>query len=274
MANWLTQLDAVMIGRMERKIRAVTFDLWQTLLLEDGKLGRKRAELRISGTSNALTSAGYRFSDERLWEAYWNCAKACNVIRSKGLDVSFGEQIDIFIEQIQSGQSLDLPRSLVTEISTTYDEAFLAYPLSLDPDAVATLAKLKDQGYALGLISNTGMTPGSTFRVYMDQLGILAYFDTLVFSNEVRLSKPAPEIFHIALDALRVSSDMAIHVGDDRAKDVAGAKAAGMRSIWISRPAESYETRTPKDKSDTVTPDVTVSRLGDVVGAIAGLARG
>ena len=274
MANWLTQLDAVMIGRMERKIRAVTFDLWQTLLLEDGKLGRKRAELRISGTSNALTSAGYRFSDERLWEAYWNCAKACNVIRSKGLDVSFGEQIDIFIEQIQSGLSLDLPRSLVTEIATAYDKAFLDYPLPLDFDAKATLAKLKDQGYTLGLISNTGMTPGATFRVYMNQLGILAYFDTLVFSNEVRLSKPAPKIFDIALDALGVSSDMAVHVGDDRAKDVAGARAAGMRSIWISRPAESYEARTPKDLSDAVTPDVTVSRLGDVVEAIDRLAAG
>ena len=274
MPNWLTRRDTAIIGPMARDIRAVTFDLWQTLILEDGKLGRKRAALRISGTSKSLTGAGYSFSDERLWEAYWSCAKACNDIRSKGLDISFGEQIDIFIEQIQAGLSHELPKSRVTEIATTYDEAFLEYPLSLDPDAAATLAKLKEQGYALGLISNTGMTPGTTFRVYMEQVGILAYFDTLVFSNEVRLSKPAPEIFHIALDALGVSSDMAVHVGDDRAKDVAGAKATGMQAIWISRPAESYEARNPKDQSDTVTPDVTVSRLGDVVGAIAGLARG
>ena len=67
---------------------------------------------------------------------------------------------------------------------------------------------------------------------------------------------------------------MAVHVGDDRAKDVAGAKATGIRSIWISRPAESYEARNPKDQSDTVTPDVTVSRLGDVVEAIDRLAAG
>ena len=61
MSNWLTRLDTAMIGRMARKIRAVTFDLWQTLLLEDGELGRKRAELRISGTSKALTNAGLPF---------------------------------------------------------------------------------------------------------------------------------------------------------------------------------------------------------------------
>jgi len=268
-----------MIGRMSketndpRAIKAVTFDLWQTLLLEDRDLGQRRAQLRIDGATEALRDAGHRFSQEHLWEAYRSCANACNAIRSRERDISFAEQVEIFIEQIRVGLSRELPQRAVKGIAEAYDQAFLRFPSPLHADAKATLAELKEKGYALGLISNTGMTPGATFRVYMERVGILSFFDTLVFSDEVRLAKPSEKVFHLALDALGVSPDMAVHVGDDRAKDVAGAKLAGLRAIWVPRPRESYHELDLVTPADGPPADVTVECLAEVVGALEELAR-
>lgn len=251
---------------------AVTFDLWQTLLLEDRELGLKRAQLRIDGAYEALRDAGWEFSTEHLWEAYRSCALACNATRAQGDDISFAEQIDIFIERIGPGLYGELSRETVQRIGVAYDRAFWGYPPSLHPQAAATLGRLKEMGYSLGLISNTGMTPGATFREYMEQLGILGYFDALVFSDEVRLAKPSQKIFRLTLEALEASTGRAVHVGDDRTNDVAGAKLAGLKAIWISS-AGGPEVDTVGAQSGS-TADVTVSDLGEVVNAVKSLVSG
>ena len=51
-------------------IEAVTFDLWQTLILDDRELGRARTRRRLEGALEALTGAGYDFSFEQIQEAY------------------------------------------------------------------------------------------------------------------------------------------------------------------------------------------------------------
>ena len=57
-------------------------------------------------------------------------------------------------------------------------------------------------GLKIGLISNTGMTPGTTFRAHLENIGLLGFFDVLTFSDEVKLSKPSEEIFRLTLRAL------------------------------------------------------------------------
>lgn len=54
---------------------------------------------------------------------------------------------------------------------------------------------------------------------------------TIVDSHHVGVSKPDPAIFQIALDALRVSADQVVHVGDSVRFDVAGARATGIRAL-------------------------------------------
>ena len=254
-----------------KALAAVTFDLWQTLILEDRELGLKRAQLRIDGAYEALSDAGREFSPEHLWEAYRNCALTCNATRAQGNDISFAEQVDIFIERIGPGLYRELSDETVQRIGTAYDRAFCSYPPPLHPQAAATLSRLKEMGYSLGLISNTGMTPGATFRRYMEQLGVLGYFNALVFSDEVRLAKPSQKIFRLALETLEASTSRTVHVGDDRTNDVEGAKMAGLKAIWISN-AGGSEVDTAAAQSGLI-PDVTVSGLGEVVDAVEALAN-
>jgi len=122
-------------------------------------------------------------------------------------------------------------------------------------------------GLRIGLISNTGMTPGVTFRSYLEQQGMLGYFDTLTFSDEVKLAKPSLKIFELTLRSLGAAPEQAVHVGDHVANDVVGAKRCGLKTVWITG---FYEREDPLDPDSE--PDATVEQLGMVVPAIARLA--
>jgi putative hydrolase of the HAD superfamily len=61
---------------------------------------------------------------------------------------------------------------------------------------------------------------------------MLKYFDGWAFSDEVGVYKPDPAIFARALTSLGdVPADRALHVGDLRRTDIAGARAIGMTSV-------------------------------------------
>ena len=62
--------------------------------------------------------------------------------------------------------------------------------------------------------------------------GLYNHLGSLAFSDEVGVYKPEPEIFRVALAGLGVDNPVgAIHVGDLRRTDVAGARALGMTTV-------------------------------------------
>ena len=249
------------------KITAVTFDLWQTLLLDNRELGRARAQVRLEGTQEALAKWGEKYELEHIREAYRACYRHCHQIREQLLDVSFREQVEIFIENIQSGLVDRLDEETVQEISRVYADSFFIHPPVPHVDAVAVLRDVKAMGLGVGLISNTGMTPGVTFRRFLEQKGMLKYFDVLTFSDEVKLAKPSNEIFLMTLDSLGASPGQGVHVGDHVQNDVVGAKRCGLKTIWITG---FYENEDPTDPNTE--PDATVAQLAQVVPAIADIA--
>ena len=85
------------------KITAVTFGLWQTLLLDNRELGRARAQIRLEGAQTALARFGESYDIENIREAYRACYQECRRIREQSLDVSFREQVESFIDNIDDG---------------------------------------------------------------------------------------------------------------------------------------------------------------------------
>ena len=249
------------------EITAVTFDLWQTLLLDNRELGRARAQVRLEGTQEALGRASVVYDLEHNREAYRACYRECRRIRDQNLDVSFRDQVEMFINNIDVGMVDRLDEETIQEIIRVYADSFFVHPPVPHSDALSVLGDVKAMGLRIGLISNTGMTPGTTFRRYLDQQGMLKYFDTLTFSDEVKLAKPSDEIFLLTLRSLGADPPETVHVGDHVQNDVVGAKRCGLKTVWITG---FYENENPSDP-DTM-PDVTVDGLAEVVPAIAGLA--
>jgi len=245
-------------------ITAVTFDLWQTLLLDNRERGSARAMVRLEGTQQVLRNFGEAYDLEHIREAYRTCYQHCRLIRESGLDVSFQEQIEIFVNKISDGQVARLDPESLQEITRVYADSFLTHPPVPHTQAVPVLEGIKAMGLRIGLISNTGMTPGTTFREFMDQHGMLDYFETLTFSDEVKLAKPNKEIFSMTLNAMGAAPSETIHVGDHVINDVVGAKRLGMKTVWITG---FYEREDPADPDSE--PDSTVGDLGLVAGAVA-----
>jgi len=206
---------------------------------------------------NTLNGIRNRVRDESCFTLLPNYL---NEISKAGLYEGRGNSGIIFSQIIQ-GFALEFTKQKITCV---YDQSFCAYPTPLHPDALSILSRVKREGFKIGLISNTGMTPGRTVRSYMDKVGILQFFNVLVFSDEVHIAKPAKEIFDLALNQMGASPAQAVHVGDDRVKDVAAAKIAGLKAIWVPRfVQDQLPTYFP--------PDASVEDLADVVDAIIAL---
>ena len=245
------------------QIIAVTFDLWQTLLLDNRELGRERAQLRLEGTQDALKRVGENYSIEHLREAYRACYRHCHQVREDNLDVSFQEQVDIYINFISPGLADRLPQEIIQEITLAYSDAFFVYPPVPHAQSGAVLEGIKDMGLRIGLISNTGMTPGTAFRKFLDQHKLLHYFHTLTFSDEVKLAKPSDQIFKLTVESLHTTPEQTVHVGDHVINDVQGAKQVGMRTVWIEGFYEREDPTDPKTEPDIAVPD-----LSEVVSAV------
>lgn len=94
-----------------------------------------------------------------------------------------------------------------------------------------TIHWIKAQGFKLGLISNT-MFRGEMHINDLQHYGIANHFDAMLFSCEVNLWKPNPDLFQLMLDKLGVSDPTtAVYIGDDPNSDIPGAKALGMKTV-------------------------------------------
>lgn len=101
----------------------------------------------------------------------------------------------------------------------------------LYPETEAVLRQLKAQGLELGIISNFD----SRLFPVLRGLGIEQFFDTITISSLSQAAKPAPKIFHLALEKHAVDPEDAVHVGDSLKEDVEGATKAGLTGVLIDR---------------------------------------
>ena len=248
------------------ELKAVTFDLWQTLLLDNRELGRARTLVRLEGAQSVLARLGMDFDLETIRLGYRACYRECQRVREEHRDLSFRQQVEFFIDQIEDGLLSRLDAEAVDEIEGIYSDSFFVHPPLPHRDAVAVLRDVKAMGLSVGLISNTGMTPGVAFRRFLEEKGMLGYFDTLTFSDEVLLSKPSDEIFLMTLRAMGATPEQSIHVGDHVKNDVVGANRCGLKTVWITGFYENEDPANPETR-----PDETVDQLAHVVPAIAKL---
>ena len=98
----------------------------------------------------------------------------------------------------------------------------------LMPGVRETLAEVRARGWHVGVISNWD----ERLRPLLRNVG-LKDWDSVTISCEVGVEKPGREIFLAALRTAGVEAGEAVHVGDSRAEDVAGAEAVGMRAVWV-----------------------------------------
>ena len=117
------------------------------------------------------------------------------------------------------------------DIARTYRCAYETASQPL-PGAGSLLSALKARGIRTAVVTNNLV---SEQRSKLAHCRLEADVDALVTSEEVGVQKPDPRIFQAALDRVGVRPAEAVMVGDAWATDIEGARAAGVRPIWLNR---------------------------------------
>ena len=99
------------------------------------------------------------------------------------------------------------------------------------PGARELLSALRGRAL-VGVITNNIVEEQLDKLQALDLRGLV---DVLVISEEAGVAKPDPAIFRIALDRAGCRPEQAVMVGDSWAVDIAGARAAGIRPVWLNR---------------------------------------
>ncbi|WP_406091443.1 HAD family hydrolase [Kitasatospora purpeofusca] len=110
--------------------------------------------------------------------------------------------------------------------------AGLAARVVCAPATLSQLDRLRAAGWSVGVLTN-GAT--DVQRAKLTAIGILDRVDAVCISEEIGARKPEPEAFRVAVARFggELPGDVWM-VGDNPVTDIAGANAAGLRTIWIS----------------------------------------
>ncbi len=267
------------------EIKAVTFDLWETLLLERDGANSQRTLIRCSNLVRVLERFGVQISMSQLASAFEAMTPWLLSFWKSDKEVAHQQQIRFLVEKASNG-SVQLKEQWLDELSQAYVSPIFELPPYLNPDAPGLLQWIKSRHKKIGLICNVGHTPGSALRGFLRRESLEKNFDAMIFSDEVGIRKPNPHIFHLTAKALGVEPSRAVHIGDNLKSDVWGAKNAGFKAIYLSsevgrdRIAESdpaslvsISRKLGKISEEKIAPDKTIGSLAMVTKAIQELER-
>ncbi|MEC4813015.1 MAG: HAD-IA family hydrolase [Scytonema sp. PMC 1069.18] len=122
-----------------------------------------------------------------------------------------------------------------SDFSTFFSEVYIhfgtAQPWFIYPDVLPALSKWQNMGIELGILSNFDS------RIYsvLQSLELREFFTSITIATQAGAAKPDSKIFVTALKKHDCSPEAAWHIGDSVMDDYHGAKAAGIRGIWINR---------------------------------------
>jgi putative hydrolase of the HAD superfamily len=271
---------ALTLNRSKPSVKAVTFDVWETLLLEKNGWNMKRTNARCNNLARAFERLGIKVSVEQIAFAFREMTSWLSGFWETNRDVTHVDQIRFIVKTASRGL-VTMKEEWADQLSSAYVSALFEVPPYLNPDAPKVLQQLKDKNKLIGIICNTGLTPGFGLRRFLTKEGLAKYFDVMLFSDEVEIRKPDSKMFQIAAQKLQVRPYQIVHIGDNLKSDVWGAGNAGLRTLHFhsesgrDRIAESdprslvsVSRKFKNLKIDHIVPDKTVASLAMVIEAI------
>lgn len=214
-------------------IRAVTFDFWMTLFEETNRA--ERHQVRVDGFC-AATGADPKATDEALQAAH---AEFFRTHVSEQRTLAPGDAVQMVCDALD----LRLEPPLFDEMATLFGTAIFAYPPTPIAGALEAVQATAAQ-VPIGLISDSGMSPGTSLRRLLDAHGFTPYFTTLTFSDEVGVAKPQAEMFTRTASVLGVAPNELLHLGDLDPTDIVGVQALGGTGALFTGANDRFKDQT------------------------------
>ncbi len=174
-----------------------------------------------------IHSLGYALSERTLAKTFDGMLAVLMKARKDNRELTFEELHSRALVKL----GINPTEEMLNHIHDIYAENFPVKPVPGVAEALQTL----HGRYKLAIISNaTSQLP----RLALEKAGLIKFFQLVVISRDLGIRKPDPKIFQYVLEKLGVRPEETIHVGDLMEQDVVGAKAAGIKTVWIKNEEE------------------------------------
>ena len=234
-------------------IQAVLFDMFDTLMLIKKNHAFYSPSLKRAYT--VLVEDGVNVEFAVFRDAYIKSRDALYLEADARLEEPhFNMRIANALKSL--GYSFDANSETVAEATNAFCEEFMKY-VRIDAAARATLRQLHKR-YKLGIVSNFAIP--ECVDELLKKYGLHKLFDVVVVSAAVNKRKPSPEIFQKALKKIGITAENTVFVGDTADADIIGAKATGMKTIFIERRVQK--------EAERACPDQTIKSLSELIEAI------
>jgi putative hydrolase of the HAD superfamily len=212
-------------------IKALTIDLWETLIEDVNSSEKlrdeKRAEFIIKHlhlNENAKEKIMNFFTDLTDAFKHPNSENAWSILPETQVKKLLKDYLHIEASESDIRQIVEFYVSVILEDPPILTEKIV-------PKVLLELSKK----YTLMMISNTGRTPGSILLNILEMYGIRDYFKYFVFSDEVMARKPDPRIFAFAQNQLGMDKKEIVHIGDSVNLDFLGATQFGFNAVLYAK---------------------------------------
>ena len=180
---------------------------------------------------------------------------------------TFDEQRHLRVKKIFQLNGIDLDDD---EIEKRFKLYWSTYEkgVTLFSDARGILENLKNHGVPMGLITNGD---ASNQRWKLNKENLTQYFDPIIISGEVGVSKPDPAIFEIALQHAGAQKETTWYIGDSPVHDIEPSLKFGLNSIYLNRKLEDGTIICHQDKPEYIevaSLDLAWSHLKSVIDKI------
>ncbi len=228
-------------------IQAITFDLWNTIFTN-----KFYSKVRLKYLTQFLDGKGIPYSLDKLKTAFYSVFS----LQKRNYEENNHIYTEVRISKLFNLLNLDITNIYKDLIIKEFEEAILKDPPPLKPGVKEALQKLA-LDYKIGLISNTGITPGRVISRIFQQYEIYKFFKVKIYSDEIGYYKPHPILFRTALRELGCLPQNSIHIGDKLETDIKGAKDYNMFTIWFNDSNSS--------KSKLIQPDYEIHEIPEAI---------
>lgn len=203
-------------------IEAVTFDFWNTIArVPSGAM----TEARRRAVAEACAGCDVEVEPRLLAAALEEVGQSWERSWGEGVHLHPREGADLLV------RALGVEDVVGRAAAEAFLDAGRGVDLELAPGIGEALEALGERRIRVGIVCDVGFTGGALLRDLLAREELLERFDGWSFSDETGHYKPAPRAFEAALDALGANPAEALHVGDLRRTDVAGAAAIDMKTV-------------------------------------------
>jgi HAD superfamily hydrolase (TIGR01549 family) len=215
------------------KIKAITFDLWDTIIHDDSDEPKRKAAGRPTKKEERRELVYHYLSrheavSREMVDRVYDTADAAFTKVWKEYNITWAVEERLGI--VFKGLKRELPPMEFAEIVRLHEEMELEIRPDIIPGVKEALEQLHGK-YKLGIISDAIFSPGRALRQILSDAGLLGLFEVFIFSDEMGRSKPDISVFNAAIESFGIKPAELVHIGDREQNDIDGPHQAGARAV-------------------------------------------